>query len=156
MAVEDDPEAISGPGAENDIPFEALDEFTGARADDDGTRDDDELVRSANDTIAKWQAASGIPSLTQVQELFYESICAGASAMARDKIVAAIIGRLRYGAGREARAGEHLEPTCSKIASNYHPCRGCRIALIARVNRHSTWGQRWKRKMTPPVPAFRN
>ena len=32
-----------------------------------------------------------MPSLTQVQELFFESICAGASAMARDKIVSAII-----------------------------------------------------------------
>ena len=62
-----------------------------APENDGGERDDDELVRSANDKIAKWQAASGIPSLTQVQELFHESICAGASPMARDKIVAAIM-----------------------------------------------------------------
>jgi hypothetical protein len=61
-----------------------------ALVNDGGERDDDELVRSANHKIANWQAASVIPSLTQVQELFHESICAGASPMARDKIVAAI------------------------------------------------------------------
>jgi hypothetical protein len=90
MALGDDPDAISGSGADNVIPFERVQEFTGGRADDNSTRDDDELVRGANVTIANWQAASGIPSLTQVQELFHESICAGASPMARDKIVAAI------------------------------------------------------------------
>jgi hypothetical protein len=61
-----------------------------APENDGGERDDDELVRSANHKIAKWQAASVIPSLTQVQELFHKSICAGASPMARDMIVAAI------------------------------------------------------------------
>ena len=88
MAKEDDPDAISGLGAENVIPFKRVD---APRGRDGGERDDDELLRNAKDTIAKWQAASGIPSLTEVQALFYESICAGASAMARDKIVAAII-----------------------------------------------------------------
>ena len=56
-----------------------------------GSHDDDELLKGANDKIAEWQANSNLPSLTQVQELFFESICAGASAMARDKIVSAII-----------------------------------------------------------------
>jgi len=44
-----------------------------------GSHDDDELLKGANDKIAEWQANSNLPSLTQVQELFFESICAGAS-----------------------------------------------------------------------------
>ncbi len=56
-----------------------------------GDRDDDELVRCAKETIEAWQGADTPPGLTQVQELFHAAICEGASAMARDQIVAAII-----------------------------------------------------------------
>jgi hypothetical protein len=90
VAIEDDPGAIGGPGADNVIPFKRVD-VAGDRSNDGDKRDDDELLRHAQDTIAKWRAASGIPSLTEVQALFFESIGAGASAMARDKIIAAII-----------------------------------------------------------------
>jgi hypothetical protein len=84
MEVENS-EAYSVPGADSTAPGADTPE------NDGGERDDDELVRSANDKITEWQAASVTPSLTQVQELFHESICAGASLMARDKIVAAVI-----------------------------------------------------------------
>ena len=36
------------------------------------SHDDDELLKGAKDKIAEWQATSSMPSLTQVQELFYE------------------------------------------------------------------------------------
>ena len=90
MEVEDDSDATSGPGADNVIPFERAQSFRVAHASEI-SRDDDELLKHATDTIANWQTSSNIPSLTQVQELFYELICAGASPMTRDKIVAAII-----------------------------------------------------------------
>ena len=99
-------EAFSVPGADSTVPGFDTPE------NDGGERDDDELVRSANDKIAKWQAASGIPSLTQVQELFHESICAGASPMARDKIVAAIIAAF----GTELGGKRALGSTWNQIA----------------------------------------
>ena len=89
--MEDNPNAPSVPEADNVIPFERAQSFRTAHPSYSGSHDDDELLKGANDKIAEWQANSNLPSLTQVQELFFESICAGASAMARDKIVAAII-----------------------------------------------------------------
>ena len=89
--MEDNPDAPSGPEADNVIPFERAQRFKKAHPTYSSSHDDDELLKRANDKIAEWQANSNLPSLTQVQELFYESICAGASAMARDKIVSAII-----------------------------------------------------------------
>ena len=89
--MEDNPDAPSVPEADNVIPFERAQSFRTAHPSYSGSHDDDELLKGANDKIAEWQANSNLPSLTQVQELFFESICAGASAMARDKIVAAII-----------------------------------------------------------------
>ena len=89
--MEDNPDAPSGPEADNVIPFERAQSFRTAHPSYSSSHDDDELLKGANDKIAEWQANSNMPSLTQVQELFYESICAGASAMARDKIVSAII-----------------------------------------------------------------
>jgi hypothetical protein len=68
---------------DNVIPFKR------ARTTDSGALDDDALICNANEKIAAWKAA-GTPSLTEVQELFHESICAGASAMARDKTVDAV------------------------------------------------------------------
>jgi hypothetical protein len=72
----DDPEAISA--VDNVISFE---QFRAERTKDDSALDDDELIRRAGEKIAKWKAA-GTPSLTEVQELFHDSICAGASPMA--------------------------------------------------------------------------
>ena len=89
--MEDNPDAPSVHEADNVIPFERAQSFRTAHPSYSGSHDDDELLKGANDKIAEWQANSNLPSLTQVQELFFESICAGASAMARDKIVAAII-----------------------------------------------------------------
>ena len=89
--MEDNPDAPSVPEADNVIPFERAQSFRTAHPSYSGSHDDDELLKGAKDKIAEWQANSNLPSLTQVQELFYELICAGASAMARDKIVSAII-----------------------------------------------------------------
>ena len=109
--MEDNPDAPSVPEADNVIPFERAQSFRTAHPSYSSSHDDDELLKRANDKIAEWQANSNLPSLTQVQELFFESICAGASAMARDKIVSAIIAAFGDRAWRKARVGEHLEPT---------------------------------------------
>ena len=121
MEVEDDSDATSGPGADNVIPFERAQSFRVAHASEI-SRDDDELLKHATDTIANWQTSSNIPSLTQVQELFYKSICAGASPMTRDKIVAAIIAAFG-GTRREARAGEYLEPACQAVCGGVRASR---------------------------------
>lgn len=112
MAIEDDPDAVSGLGAENVIPFKRVDV---PRGRDGGERDDDELVRNAKEAIAKWKEASSIPSLTQVQEFFYESICAGASAMGRDRIVAAIMAAF----GLELGGKRALVSTWSQLAKQF-------------------------------------
>jgi hypothetical protein len=109
-------EAFSVPGADSTDP--------GA---DGGERDDDELVQGANDQVAKWQAASVIPSLTQVQELFHESICAGASPMARDKIVTAIIAAF----GTKLGGKRALTATWNQIAKQF-------AAECARAKRGGT------------------
>jgi hypothetical protein len=77
--MEDNPKASGVHEADSDIPFEAGQSFTSADASDNSSQDDDELLKRANVKIAEWQANSNLPSLTQVQELFFESICAGAS-----------------------------------------------------------------------------
>jgi hypothetical protein len=89
--MDDNPDGPNDPKADNVIPFERAQNFKKSRPSYNSSHDDDELLERANDKIAKWRANSNLPSLTQVQELFFESICAGASAMARDKIVSAII-----------------------------------------------------------------
>ena len=89
--MEDNPNAHSAPEADNVVPFERGQSFRTTHPSYSSSRDDDKLLKGTNDKIAEWQANSNLPSLTQVQELFFESICAGACAMARDKIVAAII-----------------------------------------------------------------
>ena len=80
----------TGESADNII---SLEEFRAAHTNDsDGALDDDELIRCAGDKIAQWKTAGTLPSFTAVQkELFHKSICAGASAMARDKIIEALI-----------------------------------------------------------------
>ena len=76
--------------------------------------DDDELIQRAKEKIAQWKAA-GTPSLTQVQELFHDSICAGASAMARDKIIAAIIAAF----GTELGGKRAMVGTWEQIAKDF-------------------------------------
>ena len=84
--------------------------------DNSGGVDDDELVRDANSAIAQWKAA-GTPSLTEVQELLHECICAGASPMARDRIVAAIIAAF----DTEVGSKRALNGTWSKLAKDLQP-----------------------------------
>ena len=113
--MEDNPNAPSVHEADNVIPFERGQSFGNAHASYSGSHDDDELLKGANDKIAEWQANSNLPSLTQVQELFFESICAGASAMARDKIVSAIIAAF----GSEFGGKRALASTWNQIAKQY-------------------------------------
>src|SRR6476619_7374025 len=95
-----------------------------------GSHDDDELLKGANDKIAEWQANSNLPSLTQVQELFYESICAGASAMARDKIVAAIVAAFGENLGGKRALGS----TWNRLAKDF----AAECAQAAREKRGGT------------------
>ena len=129
MEVEDDSDATSGPGADNVIPFERAQSFRVAHASEI-SRDDDELLKHATDTIANWQTSSNIPSLTQVQELFYESICAGASPMTRDKIVAAIIAAF----GEKLGGKRALGSTWNQIAKQF----AAECAQAAREKRADT------------------
>src|SRR6516164_5228663 len=76
--------------------------------------DDDELIRRAGEKITQWKAV-GTPSLTNVQELFHESICAGASHMARDKIVEAIVAAF----GTELGGKRAMVSTWAKIAKDF-------------------------------------
>ena len=92
----------------------SLEQFLDAHTKDDGALDDDELIRRANKRIAEWKAA-GTPTLTQVQELFHELICAGASAMARDKIVGAILTAF----DAELGGKRALVGTWGKLAKDY-------------------------------------
>jgi hypothetical protein len=124
MADADSFQAFDAPGADGTDPVgEALE-------NDGGKRDDDELVRNANDKIEKWQAAQGTPSLTQVQELFHESICAGASPMARDMIVAAITAAF----GAELGGKRALGTTWNQIAKQF----AAECAQAAREKRGAT------------------
>ena len=77
--------------ADNVVPFRRERNSRAAPTRYDESRDDDELLQRATDTIAKWNAASNPPSLTQVQNLFHELICDGGSTMLSDKVVAAIV-----------------------------------------------------------------
>lgn len=76
--------------------------------------DDDELIRRAGEKIAGWKAA-GTPSLTEVQELFHVSICAGASSMARDRIIDAIIAAF----GNELGGKRAMAGTWGKLAKDF-------------------------------------
>ena len=98
-------------GGDNVISFE---EFRAARANGNAVLDDDELIRRANTKIAEWKAA-GTPSLTAVQELFHESICAGASPMARDRIVEVILATF----GTELGGKRGLIATWGKLAKDF-------------------------------------
>ena len=88
--------------------------------------------RRANEKIAKWQAASVIPSSDEVQELFHESICAGASPMARDKIVAAIIAAF----GAELGGKRALGSTWDQIVKQFAAECARRSGAAAPNKRH--------------------
>jgi hypothetical protein len=123
--MEDNPNAPSVHEADNVIPFERAQSFRNTHPSYSDSHDDDELLKRANDKIAEWQANSNLPSLTQVQELFFESICAGASAMARDKIVAAIIAAFGVELGGKRALGstwnllgKQFAAECAQAARN--------------------------------------
>jgi hypothetical protein len=80
----------TGDNPDNVISFACAKEQLRAAPKNDDALDDDVLIQGIKEKITQWKNA-GTPTFTQVQELFYDSICAGASAMARDKIIAAII-----------------------------------------------------------------
>ena len=80
----------TGDNPDNVISFACAKEQLRAAPKNDDALDDDVLIQGVKEKITKWKNA-GTPTFTQVQELFHDSICAGASAMARDKIIAAII-----------------------------------------------------------------
>jgi hypothetical protein len=128
--MEDNPDAPNVPKADNVIPFERAQRFKKAHPTYSSSHDDDELLKRANDKIAEWQANSNLPSLTQVQELFFESICAGASAMARDKIVSAIIAAF----GSKCGGKRGLGSTWNRIAKEYE----ADCAQAAREKRDDT------------------
>jgi hypothetical protein len=95
---------------DNVIPFRARTEDSG------GALDDDELIQGANERITQWKAAGMLPSFTEVQkELFHKSICAGASAMARDKIIEALIAAF----GSELGSKRGMVGTWVQIAKDY-------------------------------------
>jgi hypothetical protein len=100
----------TGDGADNII---SLEQFKAAR-DSDGSVDDDELLRYANEKVAAWKAA-GMPSFAEVQKVFHDSICAGASSMARDKIIATIIAAF----GTELGGKRAMNGTWVQIAKDY-------------------------------------
>ena len=128
----DEPEAIGD--VDNVI---LLEQFRDARTQGDGALDDDELIRRAGEKIAKWKDA-GTPSLTEVQELFHESICAGASPMARDRIMDAILTAF----GTECGGKRALIGTWSKLVKDF-------AAECAQAARESTT----QRELTPAEKA---
>ena len=109
MVDVDNLQAFSAPGADGTDPV------GDAPENDGGERDDDELVRNANNKIAKWQATSGTPSLTQVQELFHELDLRGCQPHGPRQDSGCRHRGLRCAAGREARVGHHLESDCKIV-----------------------------------------
>jgi hypothetical protein len=101
MSVDDNPgDDAPAPAAfaDNVVPFrsERNSRTTPPR---DESRDDDELLQHATDTIDKWNAASDPPSMTEVQNLLHELIRNDGSAMLRDRVVSAIFSTFGDGFG---------------------------------------------------------
>jgi hypothetical protein len=63
--------------------------------DHNGYVDDDELLERAVRQINEWKNLPAPPSLTSVQQFFYELICDGGSKMLRDKVTDAIIAAFK-------------------------------------------------------------
>ena len=102
MSVDDDPgDDAPAPAAfaDNVVPFRRERNSRTAPPPHDESRDDDELLQLATNTIAKWTAASSPPSMTEVQNFLHELICNGGSAMLRDRVVAAIVSKFGDGFG---------------------------------------------------------
>ena len=102
MSVDDDPgDDAPAPAAfaDNVVPFRRERNSRTAPPPHDKSRDDDELLQLATNTIAKWTAASSPPSMTEVQNFLHELICNGGSAMLRDRVVAAIVSKFGDGFG---------------------------------------------------------
>ena len=85
--------------ADNVVPFRRERNSRAAPPRYDESRDDDELLQLATNTIAKWTSASNPPSMTEVQNFLHELICNGGSAMLRDRVAAAIVSTFGDGFG---------------------------------------------------------
>ena len=81
-------------------------------ANDENGFDDDELLQRAVERIRDWKAAADRPSLLQVQTLFHELICDGASHMLRDKVADAFVDEF----GKELGGKRALTSTWTQIA----------------------------------------
>jgi hypothetical protein len=81
--------------------------------DNDEYVDDDELLKHAVGRIDEWKAADSA-SLTGAQSLFHELICAGGSAMLRDRVVDSIISAFNCELGGRLA----LKGTWTLIAQN--------------------------------------
>ena len=75
-------------------------------------KDDDELHQRAAEKIADWRASADLPKMIQVQSLFHELICAGASNMLRDKVVDAVVAAF----GKQFGGKRALTSTWNAIA----------------------------------------
>ena len=109
----DKPNTADTNNIDNVISFAFAKELLAAPKNGDAL-DDDVLIQGVKEKITQWKNA-GTPTFTQVQELFHDSICAGASAMARDKIIAAIITAF----GTELGGKRAMVGTWVQIAKDY-------------------------------------
>jgi hypothetical protein len=130
MSVDENPgdDAPTPPAfADNVVPFRRERNSRAASSIGDESRDDDELLQLATNTIAKWSATSNPPSMTEVQNLLHELICNGGSAMLRDRVVATIVGTFGddFG-GRRALSKTWGDIARQVAAERSQPARGVR------------------------------
>src|SRR6516162_7763215 len=117
MSVDDNDTTTEPPApdqGDNVLPFRRLSDVHARPTKDGGGMDDDTLLRNATSKIDEWKAGADPPSLTQVQELFYELICDGGSNMLRDKVVDLIIKAF----DKEFGGKRGLGSTWTKIAKD--------------------------------------
>src|SRR5580704_2858518 len=76
---------------DNVLPFVGGSSDHAPPTNDAGGFDDDELLQRAVKKIGDWRAAADLPSFSEMQTLFNELICDGASNMLRDKVVDAVV-----------------------------------------------------------------
>jgi hypothetical protein len=89
-------------------------------------KDDDELHQRAREKIDDWKASTDPPKMLQVQGLFNELICAGASNMLRDKVADAVLAAF----GKQFGGKRALTSTWTVIAKEHAAQR----AQAAREN----------------------
>ena len=132
MSVDDNPgDDAPAPDAfaDNVVPFRRERNSRAALPRDDESRDDDELLQLATNTIAKWTTAFNPPSMTEVQNFLYELICNGGSAMLRDRVVAAIVSTFGDGFGGKRALARHGAISLSRLQlSDLSP----RVGLVTR------------------------